>query len=176
MCALLLLQWAHRRRPFILAWAAGWLVLAPMSLVLVQPYTSKLATNLAIGISQLLRIVTGALFFWSADLYRHSKFVRLSRWRWAAGVTAWFVIAPMLVGPAAVSAPGFLISAVLLAGAGAMYAAVLLERRMIGAGLVSLVLFGVAISNLTQAFAADMSADFNFQVFMLTTEIGRAHV
>ena len=152
-------------------WAAGWLVLTPMSLLLAQRYESLLVTNLAIGISQLLRVATGVLFLWSADLYRQTGFVPFSRWRWALGVAAWFVFAPMLLGPSAAVSPGFLLSAALMAGAGSMYAAVLIERRMIGAGLVAFVLFGVAISNLTQAFASriDTSADFSFQIFLLTT-------
>ena len=152
-------------------WAAGWLVLAPMSLVLAQRYESSLAASLAIGVSQLLRVAAGVLFLWSADLYRRTKFVQFTRWRWAMGVAAWFVLSPVLLGPSAVVSPGFLLSAALLGGAGSMYAAVLIERRMIGAGLVAFVLFGVAISNLTQAFASriDTSADFSFQIFLLTT-------
>ena len=142
-----------------------------MSLILAQRYDSSLAANLAIGISQLLRVVAGVLFLWSADLYRRTQFMPFARWRWAAAVAAWFVLAPMLLGPSVVVSPGFLLSAALLGGAGSMYAAVLIERRMIGAGLVAFVLFGVAISNLTQAFAPrlDTSADFTFQIFLLTT-------
>ena len=142
-----------------------------MSLVLAQRYESSLAANVAIGVSQLLRISAGVLFLWSADLYRRTKFIPFTRWRWAIGVAAWFLLSPMLLGPSTVVSPGFLLSAALLGGAGAMYAAVLIERRMIGAGLVAFVLFGVAISNLTQAFASriDTSADFSFQIFLLTT-------
>ena len=40
MCGLLLLQYAHRRKPFILAWAAGWLMLTPAYLVLSPAYAS----------------------------------------------------------------------------------------------------------------------------------------
>ena len=88
-----------------------------MSLLLAQRYESSLVTNLAIGISQLLRIATGVLFLWSADLYRQTGFVPFSRWRWAIGVAAWFVLAPMLLGPSVVVPPGFLLSAALMAGA-----------------------------------------------------------
>jgi len=140
-----------------------------MSLVLAQPYSSRIAGSLAIGVSQLLRVVTGVLFLWSADLYRQTRFVQPARWRWAAGAAAWFVLAPMLLGPTAVMSPGYLLSAILLAGAGTMYAAVLIERRMIGAGLVALVLYGVATSNLTSAFAfrIDATAEFGLQIFAL---------
>jgi diguanylate cyclase (GGDEF)-like protein len=139
-----------------------------MSLVLAQQYSSAVLTNLALGVSQLLRIVTGVLFLWSADLYRGTRFVDPSRWRWAAGVAAWFVLTPTLLGPSPVMSPGYLLSALLLGGAGTMYAAVLIERKMIGAGLVALVLYGVAISNLTSAFASRVNADFTFEIFTLT--------
>jgi diguanylate cyclase (GGDEF)-like protein len=138
-----------------------------MSLVLAQQYSSVVLTNLTLGVSQLLRIVTGILFLWSADLYRQTRFVHAARWRWAVGVAAWFVLSPMLLGPATVMSPGYLLSAVFLAGAGTMYAAVLIERRMIGAGLIAFVLYGVAISNLTSAFAVRVNVDFNFEIFTL---------
>jgi diguanylate cyclase (GGDEF)-like protein len=138
-----------------------------MSLVLAQHYSSAILTNLALGVSQFLRIVTGVLFLWSADLYRQTRFVQPARWRWAVGVAAWFVLSPMMLGPSTVMSPGYLLSAALLAGAGTMYAAVLIERRMIGAGLVAFVLYGVAISNLTSAFASRINADFNFEIFTL---------
>ena len=69
-----------------------------MSLVLAQPISPPLLANLAVGVSQLLRIVAGVLFFWSADLYRQTQFVKRVPWKWAAGAAAWFVLAPMLLG------------------------------------------------------------------------------
>ena len=62
-----------------------------------------------------------------------------------------------------------LCTAAMLAGAGSMYAAVLLERRMIGAGLVAFVLYGLAISNLTSAFAsrAEGVDPFSFDILVL---------
>ena len=62
------------------------------------------------------------------------------------------VVSPLVFGPAAVVVPGYLIAAIGLAGAGAMYAAVLIERRMIGAGMVALVFLGLAMSNVSSAF------------------------
>jgi diguanylate cyclase (GGDEF)-like protein len=167
ICALLLLQFAHRRKPFILVWSAGWLTLAPMSLILAQSYSPPVLQNLAVGVSQLLRIATGLLFFWSADLYRQTKYTRMIPWRWAAGVAAWFVLSPMLFGPVAVNMPGFLLSSAFGAAAGTMYGAVLLERHLIGAGLVSFVLYGIAISNLAAGVAPALSANGGFQIFVL---------
>jgi len=169
VCALLLLQYAHRRKPFILLWAAGWFAIAPESLVISRSYDTAIATNVANGVSQLLGICTSLLFLWSGDLYRQSGFIRPSRLRILLPLTAWFVLAPMLFGPAAVQLPGYVISALLLAGAGSMYAAVLLERRMIGAGLVSLVLYGLAISNLSEMFSGPVTRvePVSFDVFVL---------
>jgi diguanylate cyclase (GGDEF)-like protein len=140
-----------------------------MSLVLAQPYSSRMVSNLALGVSQLLRILTGLLFFWSADLYRQTRFVQRIPWRWALGVAAWFVLSPMLFGSWTVMSPGFLLSSALAAGAGTMYAAVLLERRLIGAGLVAFVLYGIAISNLASGLASRVAASetLGFEIFVL---------
>jgi diguanylate cyclase (GGDEF)-like protein len=145
--------------------------MVPMSLVLARPYSPPLLSNFAFGVAQLLRIVTGLLFLWSADLYRQTRFVRKIPWRWATGIAAWFVLSPMLLGPASVQSPGFLLSSALMAGAGTMYGAVLLERRMIGAGLISFVLYGIAISNLAVGFAAGVGAAESpgFQIFVLNS-------
>jgi diguanylate cyclase (GGDEF)-like protein len=171
VCALLLLQYAHRRKLFILLWAAGWLAIAPGSLLISRSYETAIATNVANGLSQLLRICTSLLFLWSGDLYRQSRFIQPWRLRILLPLTAWFVLSPMLFGAAAVQLPGYGISAVLLAGAGSLYAAVLLERRMIGAGLVSLVLYGLAISSLSSMFSGPVTrvAPVTFDVFVLNS-------
>jgi diguanylate cyclase (GGDEF)-like protein len=169
VCALLLLQYAHRRKLFILLWAAGWLAIAPGSLLISRSYDTALASNVASGVSQLLRICTSLLFLWSGDVYRQSGFIQPSRLRVLVPLTAWFVLSPMVFGAAAVQLPGFAISAVLLAGAGSLYAAVLIERRMIGAGLVSLVLYGLAISSLSSMFPVTRVEPVTFDVFVLNS-------
>lgn len=153
IAALLVLQWAHRRMPFILVWAAGWLLIVPAMLLIPVEYGPPLAGRAAVGASQLLGILTAALFLWSADLYRQTGFVRARRLKALAPIAAWFLVAPLGLGVGAVLAPGYLITAVLLAAAGSMYGAVLIERRMIGAGLIAFVLLGLAISKVTQALA-----------------------
>ena len=67
-----------------------------MSLLLAQRYSPDILNNLAIGVSQLLRILTAGLFFWSADLYRQTRYLQRIPWRWVAGIAAWFVLAPLL--------------------------------------------------------------------------------
>ncbi len=151
VCGLLLLQYAHRRKPFILAWAAGWLILTPAFLIVSPTYTNPRLAYSAVGVSQFLRICSGVLFLASADLYRQTGYVQKKWLKHLMPVALWFVLAPALFGTVTVMAPGYLADAVVLAAAGAMYVAVLLERRMIGAGLTALVLLGFAITNLTQA-------------------------
>jgi diguanylate cyclase (GGDEF)-like protein len=116
-------------------------------------YQNARIAAVAAGASQLLRICTALLFLWSADLYRETSYVRTA-WLHPLGVVAlWFVAAPALFGPRTIDAPGYLASAVLLLATAAMYAAVLVERRMIGAGLTAFVLLGLAIVNVTAAVA-----------------------
>ena len=56
VCGLLLLQYAHRRRPFILPWAAGWLLIGPALLVLTRSYGTPAVGRAAVGVSQLLGV------------------------------------------------------------------------------------------------------------------------
>ena len=170
VAVLLLLQYAHRRKPFILVSAAGWLLIAPAMLLIARGYERGTAAHVAVGLSQFLGICTATLFFWSADLYRQTRFVRRARLRILIVIGAWFMLAPLVLGPASVLTPGYLISAILLAAAGAMYGAVLIERRMIGAGLVAFVLLGLGASNLTTAFVVPRmlaTGQFTFEILVV---------
>ena len=149
---LLLLQYAHRRKPFILVWAGGWLLIAPTMLLLARGYENALVARGAVGLSQFLNVGTAALFFWSGDLYRQTRLVRPKLLNVAAVAGAAFVITPLAIGTYPVLVTGYLLTAALMGAAGATYGAVLIERRMIGAGLVAFVLFGLAVSNVTTAF------------------------
>ncbi len=72
VACLLLLQYAHRRKPFILLWATGWLLIAPAMLLVAGSYGNPMVGRLAVGLSQLLGVYTAALFLWSADLFRQT--------------------------------------------------------------------------------------------------------
>ena len=170
VAALLLLQYAHRRKPFILLWAAGWLLIAPAQLVLAGTYRSPIVARGTEGLSSFLGICTAALFLWSADVYRQTGYVQPKRLRVLVPVGVWFLLAPLALGTGVVLAPGYVIAAALLVGAGSMYAAVLLERRMIGAGLVAFVLLGLAIANVTTAFAIPRilaTGQFTFDILVM---------
>src|SRR5712692_173270 len=82
-------------------------------------------------------------------MYRETRYVQPAHGRLLVWAAAWFAVAPLVLGTGAVNVPGELIEAAILVGAGSMYAAVLLERRIIGAGMIAFVLFGLAMANVT---------------------------
>ena len=172
IAGLLLLQYAHRRKPFILMWATGWLLIAPAMLLVAGSYGNPRVGQLAVGLSQLLGVCTAAVFLWSADVFRQTGFVGAIHLKALIIAAAWFVVSPLVFGPVAVLVPGYLIAAIGLAGAGAMYAAVLIERRMIGAGMVALVFLGLAMSNVSSAFIggrAGPASEFLFGSLSVST-------
>ena len=168
VCGLLLLQYAHRRKPFILLWASGWLLIAPTMLLLARGYDNITVARGAVGLSQFLNVCTATLFFWSGDVYRQTRFVQPRRLQILLPVAAWFVVSPLILGAGSVLSPGYLLTAAILAAAGSVYAAVLLERGMIGAGLVAFVLFGLAISNVATAFVVPRMLATGQFVFEIT--------
>ena len=164
---LLLLQYAHRRKPFILLWATGWLLIVPTELLSAERWASPLVERGVTGLGQLLSIGTAAMFLWSAGVFRRTRFTLPGGVKALLAATAWFLVAPLLFGVASVSTPGYVICALIYAAAGTMYAAVLLERRMIGAGLVGFVALGLAISNVSTAVMARRAIDAD--AFLLET-------
>ena len=151
ICLLFLLQFAHRRKPFILIWAAGWTLLAPAMLLVGRPYPNVIVERAALGLSQSLVVGASVLVFWSADVFRQTRYIYAVRWPAAAALGAWLLLAPQLATPVAL-VPGYVLNALVLGAAAAMYAAVVIERRMIGAGLVAFVLLGIAVSNVATAW------------------------
>ena len=174
LCGLLLLQYAHRRQLFILAWAAGWFLIAPAMLLTARGYSSLSVARGAVGLSQFFGICTVTLFLWSADLYRRTEYLQPKHLKALGLVGVWFVAAPLLLGVRSVLVPGYLVAAAVLVAAGSMYAAVLIERRLLGAGLVAFVLFGLAFSNLTTALtlpAVATAEQFSFGILVLNVEL-----
>jgi diguanylate cyclase (GGDEF)-like protein len=148
---LLLLQHAHRRQPYILLWAAGWMLIVPTQLLDSQSFGNALVQRGVVGMSQLLRIGTAAMFLWSAAVFRGMRLPLPGGIKALAAVPAWFIIAPLALGVETVTTPGYVICALIYAAAGTLSVAILLERRMIGAGLVAFVLVGLAVSNISIA-------------------------
>ena len=130
-------------------------------LLAAHTYADDRVARVVQGLAQFLGVCAAVLFLWSADAFRQTGYVQPRRVRILILVGAWFLVAPLAFGTRAVVAPGYLANAALLAVAGSMYAAVLLERRMIGAGLLAFVLLGLAISNVATVFAMP------FEIFVL---------
>ena len=165
-----MLQYAHRRQAFILLWAAGWLTIVPAMLLMGRSYRNPSVGLGVLGFCQFLGVCAATLFLWSADAFRQTGYVQPKRLKLLIPAAVWFLAAPIAFGAGAVVAPGYLANAALLGGAGAMYAAVLLERRMIGAGLIAFVLIGLAISNVAAISAAARApaiGRFPFEIFVL---------
>jgi len=170
VCGLLLLQYAHRRAPFILLWASGWLLIVPTLLVVARSYESAAVGRAAVGLSQFLEVCTATLYFWSGDVYRQTGYTTARAIKLLALIGAYFLLSPLVFGVGAVLIPGYIVSAAMLAAAGAMYAAVLIERRMIGAGLLAFVLFGLGISHVASAVVEQRLIEagrFSFEILMV---------
>jgi diguanylate cyclase (GGDEF)-like protein len=154
---LLLLQYAHRRKPFILIWTVGWLLIVPTQLLDATGWSHWLVARAAAGQAQLCRLGTAVMFFWSVAVFRRADFAMPQVRKFLVIGGVWFSIAPLVFGFAAVTVPGYVLTALIYAAAGTMYAAVLLERRIIGAGLTAFVVLGLAITNLSVAVMAGTS-------------------
>ena len=166
---LLALQYAHRRKPFILLWVAGWALIVPMMLLLARSYESVAASRAAVGLAQFLGVCSAAFYFWSADVYRYTRYVRPERLKALPAIGLLLIVLSIAFGPASALVLGFLIAALLLAATGVLYAAIVLERRMIGAGLISFVMFGLAISNVTATVLVSRMLTSGEFVFEMTT-------
>src|SRR5207244_3272695 len=90
-CSLLLLQYAHRRKRFIIVWAGGWLLIAPAMLLLARGYPTLTAGRIAIGVSQFLLVCSATMFLWSADDFRQASWLRAF-----AGLGLWFILSPLV--------------------------------------------------------------------------------
>jgi len=137
-------------------------------LVISTTYANASFGRAVIGFSQFLGVCTATLFLWSADVFRQTRMVQPQRLKALIPLCVWFVLAPVPFGNQMVLVPGYVISALILAGAGSMYVAVLLERRMIGAGLLAFVLLGIAISNVSSAFMVQRAARGGYLFEILT--------
>ena len=92
VASLLLLQYGHRRKPFILIWATGFLLIAPAMLLVAGSYGNPMVGALALGLSRLLGVYTAALFLWSADVFRQTGFVRPNRLKLLIVAAVWFLL------------------------------------------------------------------------------------
>src|SRR4051812_4592362 len=155
---LLLLLYLYRRRAYILYWTGGWGSLAA-SLACVG--ACQAATNpgaFLLGMEQFLSLTGALMFVVAADAYGAEP--RLSRRHAALAVplAIWFLLAPLVLGPAAVRTPGYVATAVVLGIAGGAHLAILRGARLLGAGVVGTTLLVTALTNLWMATAPHGSA------------------
>ena len=62
-------------------------------------------------------VCASALIFWSADVFRQTRYVHAIRWPIAAAFGAWLVVAPVFGTPLAL-VPGYIVNAVAPRGGG----------------------------------------------------------
>jgi diguanylate cyclase (GGDEF)-like protein len=144
LAMLLLVLFAYRRRPYVLAWAIGWALGAMALFVLARGYASDHAGRVAVGASKLLGILAGLAFVAGADTYRQTP--RLSRWHLLVllPLGIWFALAPLALGVRAVVVPGHVMSAAVLAAAAIAYLALYQRAKLLGSGLTGAALLLVA--------------------------------
>lgn len=136
LATLLLGLFAYRRRPYILQWAAGWLLIATSLALLARDWTSFAAGRAIVGFSQLLHVVAALVFVLSADSFRQrARFGPRDLW-YLLPILLWFVLAPLALGVGSVLLPGYLLTAGIYATAALAYALLLKRTRLVGAGAV----------------------------------------
>jgi diguanylate cyclase (GGDEF)-like protein len=155
---LLLLLYLYRRRAYILWWTAGWGSLA-VSLACAGRISAATKSGLfLLGAAQLLALASATLFFAGANAYQSRVSLR-RRHLWAAlPLGIWFLLAPLALGPAAVTLPGYLATAGVLALAGGAHVLILRSGGLLGAGVVGTMLLVQAITHVWRALAPDGSA------------------
>ena len=150
---LLLLVYAYRRRHFIVWWMIAWLLLAGSMLAVSGPYASPQLGWMIYGISQFLGVLASLAFVVAADAYR-----RRPKWKRGYGllllpVAIWFALAPVALGPKAVFALGHLLIAGGMAAGAVAHLLLLRKTRLLGAAVVSAMLFVLAGINVWTAAA-----------------------
>lgn len=117
---LLLLLFAYRRRTYILFWCLAWAATGTGLIMAARPGVNDTAAAVLFGISQFIVFVGGLAFLVAAWSYRSTFRPRRLHVLLLTLVLLWFMLAPMVLGPASVFIPGhLLIAATLFAGAGA---------------------------------------------------------
>jgi diguanylate cyclase (GGDEF)-like protein len=133
LATLLVGLFVYRRRPYILQWAMGWLLIAASLVLLAHEWTSLAGGRAMVGLSQFLNVCGGLVFVLSADSFRQRP--RLSRtYVWfLLPLLLWFGLAPVALGVRSVLIPGYLLSAGMYATASVAYILLLKRTRLIGA-------------------------------------------
>ena len=136
VAALLSLLYFYRRRPYILCWVAGWVLIGASRLLAAREFPGERTSLAAYGLSQFLAIVGALVFVLSADAYRTRLRLRRHHALALLPLLIWFGLAPLALGTVAVFAPGHLLAAGGLAAAGVAHLRLLRDTRLVGAAVV----------------------------------------
>jgi hypothetical protein len=109
--------------------------------------TAGTFTALTAAGSQLLMVAVGLCFVTAASAYRRDRRVPRIRVPLVVALAAWFTLAALAWGSPVVFVSGYALTAIALALAAIAHAAILLEVRMLGAGVVAAALTITAATN-----------------------------
>jgi diguanylate cyclase (GGDEF)-like protein len=145
--ALLSLLYLYRRRSYILYWVAGWGCLAVSLFMAGWRHGQPQLDSVTFGVSQLLSIFSALGFVLAADAYSVRARIRRTHGPLVIPLAIWFVLAPLALGIGAVLVPGHLVAAGALTFAAAAHLMILRDARLLGAGIVAVMLFLIALTN-----------------------------
>jgi diguanylate cyclase (GGDEF)-like protein len=148
LATLLVGLFAYRRRPYILQWASGWLLVAISLALLSREWSILVLGRAAVGVAQMLQVGAALLFLLSADSFRQKpRFNPKDAW-YLLPVALWFTLAPLALGVTSVIVPGYVLAMALYAVASIAYILLLKRTRLVGAGAI-----GVSFLLLTVMYA-----------------------
>jgi diguanylate cyclase (GGDEF)-like protein len=155
VAALLSLLYFYRRRPYILCWVAGWILIGASRLLAAREFPGERTSLAAYGLSQFLAIAGALVFVLSADAYRTRLRLGRNHALVLLPLLIWFGLAPLALGTVAVFAPGHLLAAGGLAAAGVAHLRLLRDTRLVGAAVVGSTMLLLAVSSAWVALRAE---------------------
>jgi diguanylate cyclase (GGDEF)-like protein len=155
VATLLFLLYFYRRRPFILYWIAGWVLLAASLFLALLHIGIPQVDAMAFGISQFLALIGSLAFVVAADAYHHRPHLQRSYALMLLPVAIWFSLAPVPEPVWTVFAPGHVLIAGAMGVAGTAHLMLLRQRYLLGALIVGTMLLALAGIHFWIAVALD---------------------
>ena len=164
---LLLLLFMYRRRLYILYWTGGWACLAASMAAMGRSHAPTQLGAFIFGTAQFLALVSSLLFVVAADAYHTRPRLRRLHALLLLPVAAWFLLAPLALGPVAVLVPGYVLTAIALAVSGGAHLVILRDTRLLGAGVVGTMLLITSVTNVWLSIAPQPGAQVLSEAFLL---------
>ena len=146
LCLLLIGLYVYRRRPYILQWSIGWLLIAFSLALTSRAWATAAGGRAIVGLAQLLNVCAALTFVLSADSVRQRpRFTVRDLW-FLAPLVLWFGLSPLALGLRAVLVPGYFLSAAMYVIASLAFALLFKTTRLVGAaalGVAFLLLAGI---------------------------------